>query len=137
MPKNGTNALLHRYIKETKKGLPCSADEKKQIVTDLKDSVSIYLLECPDATFDDITQRFGTPAQIADSFLDVEGISRSAKKNSWLQKAILGILAVAVLVAVVFGTVYMIEVYNFTHGNIVTGIGYGAPPAPESGVERF
>ena len=137
MHKNRTDALLHRYIKEIRKNLPCPTEEEKRALDNLKESVSAYLFEYPEATAEDIAQRFGAPTQLADSFLDVEGISRSVKKHSRLQRTILGILAVAVLVAIIFGTVYMIEVYNFTHGNIVREIGYGAPLSPESGAERF
>ena len=101
MHKNRTDALLHRYIKEIRKNLPCPTEEEKRALDNLKESVSAYLFEYPEATAEDIAQRFGAPTQIADSFLDVEGISRSVKKHSRLQRTILGILAVAVLVAII------------------------------------
>ncbi len=137
MPKNGTNALLHRYMKEIEKNLPCSADDRKQVLATLKDSVSTYLLEFPEATFEDITQHFGTPAQIADAFLDTEEKSRSRERNSLFKKIMLCILIIVAFATLALGAIYVTDMHSFFHGHYNDTVAYGTPPPPESGVRLF
>lgn len=137
MPKSGTDALLHRYIKNIRKNLPGSADERKQILENLKDSVCTYLLECPEATLDDITQRFGTPAQITEAFLETEGMLRKYERHSLFKKIVLCVLVVAALVIIALGAVYVTDMHGFFHGHYNDTVAYGTPPPPESGGQRF
>ncbi|NBK77754.1 hypothetical protein D5272_03870 [bacterium D16-76] len=137
MRKNGTDALLHRYIKEIDKSLACPADGRSQILSSLKESVSTYLLDHPNATYEDITQRFGTPAQVADAFPDAEGMPRAARGLSLFRKVVLGVLIAAVLSAIVLGAVYVSDMHGFFHGHYSETVAYGTPPPPESGVRRY
>lgn len=137
MRKNGTDALLHRYIKEIDKSLACPADGRSQVLSSLKESVSTYLLDHSNATYEDITQRFGTPAQVADAFPDAEGMQRAARGLSLFRKVVLGVLIAAVLSAIVLGAVYVADIHSFTHGSVIEEVGHGPPPPVESGARRF
>lgn len=137
MHKNRTDALLHRYIKEIRKNLPCPTEEEKRALDNLKESVSAYLLEYPEATAEDIAQRFGTPAQITETFLETEGTLRHYPKIPLFKKIVLCVLVVAALAIVALGAFYVTDMYGFFHGHYNDTVAYGTLPPPESGVREF
>ena len=137
MRKSRSDALLHNYIKEIKASLTCPVDEQKQVLASLEESVSTYLQDFPNATFDDITHRFGTPAQVVDAFLDEQKVSCIRSKNSLRKKIMASVLIIAAMAALVLGAIYVIDMHGFFHGHYNDTVAYGTPPPPESNVREY
>ena len=64
------NQELVRYYKDIKRWLPCSHMHKKRMLGDIQQTVSGYLAEHPEADMQAIVQHFGTPHQIASTYID-------------------------------------------------------------------
>ena len=95
----GSNdAALKRYYCSISKALPGPRKMKKQIVTHIKDSVSEYLSQNPDANFEAVQNHFGTPEQIASSYVDTQDAPVLLRKMS-VKKKVIAIVAGAVTVA--------------------------------------
>ena len=63
------NRKVLRYLREIRRNLPCSIKMKNQLLAQLRGSIVNYLNEYPDADQAQIIQQFGTPEQIAASWL--------------------------------------------------------------------
>lgn len=59
-----------RYLRQIRSWLPCSRKLKKEILLKIEGNVSDWLEEHPDAGYDAIVARFGTPQQIASAYVD-------------------------------------------------------------------
>ena len=97
---------LSNYYREICRCLPCSGNSKKRILSRLKETINCYLEEHPEADFAQLEAHFGTPRQIADSYiseLSVTEISQKIQIRKWILM-IIGILCAAVL------TVWLIAV---------------------------
>ena len=95
----GSNdAALKRYYRSISKTLPCPRKMKMQIVAHIKDSVSEYLAQNPDADFEAVQNHFGTPEQIASSCVDTQDAPVLLRKMS-VKKKVIAIVAGAVAVA--------------------------------------
>lgn len=64
------NAALNRYCWDVRSCLPCSGKLKRQILAEIRERVSAYLEQDPDADYKTIAAQFGTPQQIASAYVD-------------------------------------------------------------------
>lgn len=74
-----------------------------------------YISENPNATCDEMVMRFGTPQEIAESFLENESPIRIRKKVTAKRIVIVGIAAVIVMIAVTLA-VELSSDYRATNG---------------------
>jgi len=65
-----TEKALKQYYRRIGRWLPCAGKQKRQILQDISQTVSVYLLDNPEATAEDVMQHYGTPQQIAASYTD-------------------------------------------------------------------
>ena len=64
------NNAINTYLKELSNQLCCSGKEKKEILSSLKNRLSEFESEHPtDLKYDDIVEQFGSPKEVANSFL--------------------------------------------------------------------
>ena len=61
---------LKKYYRQIKRWLPCGGKTKKQLMTNITATIENYLAENPEADFNALQSHFGTPQQIAASFVD-------------------------------------------------------------------
>ena len=61
---------LQKYFRQAKSELLCPWKTRKQIMADLKKNVSLYLEEHPEAAIENILHTFGSPRQIAASYVE-------------------------------------------------------------------
>ena len=61
---------LKKYYTGIRRELYCDTEAKKRILAAIKENVEAYLEEHPEATFENVQDRFGTPKQIATSYLE-------------------------------------------------------------------
>ncbi len=62
-------AALRRYLRTVRGMLPCDRKQKRHILKELQCSVDTFLAEHPDAEFHQLQAHFGTPEQIAASYI--------------------------------------------------------------------
>lgn len=62
------NPALKRYIRSISHGLP-SGTMKKRFMSQLRDSITDFMQENPEADFEALLSHFGTPQEIAASYL--------------------------------------------------------------------
>ena len=59
-----------RYLWKVRGWLPCSGKLKREIMARIKTVLNDYLNDHPDADFAELSHRFGTPQQIAASYIE-------------------------------------------------------------------
>lgn len=113
-----------RYLWKVRGWLPCSGKLKREIMARIKTVLNDYLNDHPDADFAELSHRFGTPKQVASSYvedMDTEELLRNLR----IRRRILGIVASTafVVVALWVGTVTYVIIHNekTAHGYIVVG----------------
>ena len=96
------NNVQMKYLKEIKKLLPCKTSEKKRYLTELDFSISRYLLNHPDASYEDLCSNFGSPKIISEAYIEhnSEHISHriSIKRCIFIALIVFFIIAAAIIV---------------------------------------
>ena len=69
MNKNSLEHELACYYRQIKKQLVCKSAKKKKLIAELKGSIVEYLEDHSDSTIKNIAEHFGSPADIADSYI--------------------------------------------------------------------
>lgn len=90
---------LLRYLWEVREELPGNRRQKKQILSRVESSVQDFVIENPHVDYATITQRFGTPQQIAASYIE-EMSTPELTQQLRIRKTIVRIVAVTALMAV-------------------------------------
>lgn len=97
---NEINRELKNYYGEISKVLICSGREKREIINSIKESVSCYLNEHPEADIDEIRSIFGTSKEVAEEYLNnetAESIRTKIKRGN----AVILIVSIAVTIALI------------------------------------
>lgn len=100
---------LKTYYRDIRKALPCGWIHSRRLLKDLRSSVAQFLQESPNATLQDITNRFGTAQQIAEAYGEQLSPEKLRKSIS-IRKRILAILATSCAVAVMGWLIYLAAV---------------------------
>lgn len=94
------NVHLLRYLWEVREELPGNRRQKKQILSRVESSVQDFVIENPHVEdYATITQRFGTPQQIAASYIE-EMSTPELTQQLRIRKTIVRIVAVTALALV-------------------------------------
>ena len=97
------------YLKQVRRALPCPAALKKQVLTGLGEDISRYIQEHPDADGQALAGVFGTPEQIAQTYIDTlsaEELAAALRKRSKIWRAVIAIVgACALLCLLIWGWV--------------------------------
>ena len=104
--------VLKKYIRKISHCIPCSGEEKKQVIAHFQEDVLDYMEQNPNSTFADLQAQFGAPNEIARLYVsDQESSVLLGKMHT--RKKVLGILA-AVMAAflLVWITAVTIDVYD-------------------------
>lgn len=91
------NAGVRQFLREIRKNIPGGGKQKKLVLEQVKASMLEYLAEKPDATYDDLLTRFGTPEQIAASYLEELDICDLKKQLSIRKRIVLAVVAAAIV----------------------------------------
>ena len=100
-------AEVRAYLRKIRKALPGSFNTKRAVASTLKSQIENYIEDNPDATIDDVIERFGTPETIANEF-DVTEFGAEIKKYK-LKTLILSVLAVVLIALCLWLTIALIE----------------------------
>ena len=117
------------YFKQIKKRIPVNGAKKKEYLCGIREEIDEYCAWHPEATLADYCARFGTPDEIAVSFLsemtyreinDKLNNGRKALRVACMTAAVISIVA-AIAISLVIG--HMIDENNdFRNGYIVEQI---------------
>ena len=99
------NVHLLRYLWEVREELPGNRRQKKQILSRVESSVRDFVIENPHVDYATITQRFGTPQQIAASYME-EMSTPELTQQLRIRKTIVRIVAATALVLVLLWAVW-------------------------------
>lgn len=101
---------IKEYIHEIKKGISCSRSRKKELLTEITESIRDFCSNEESVDISKIKQRFGTPEEIAESVLRLHEANEVNKSLKVGKRVVL----VVVIIALVVGLVIIgIKVINF------------------------
>ncbi len=93
-------AAAKLFCKNTKNKLSCPRKIKKDLILRIESSVYDYIEGNPDASYDDITAHFGSPRELANSYissLDSEEICKAIKKAKTIKIAVIVTCIIALI----------------------------------------
>ena len=93
---------LKAYYRDIQKALPCSVCQRRKLMQDIRCAISGYLQEHPEADIETVTAHFGTPQQIAETYL-MEMPPQKLRQQLKVKKWIVGIIAAAAACALLIG----------------------------------
>lgn len=111
------NAVGRQYLKQIQRCLPCSSSEKRRFLRDLKHNVSLFTLENPQITLEELNRQFGTPEEIRNSFPSGETISYRQMEARWKHRllSISCIIALSLLAIMLIALIYHVfDLYAFS-----------------------
>ena len=111
---------IRKYISEVGNNLICSGNIKKQILNDIENDILDYVENNDIAQTDKIYTHFGSPEELAKSFLSVADI-KTVKRKIRTRNIILAIAAVALTAIAVFVVCTIIKVETDKIGFYVNG----------------
>lgn len=112
------NRNFRKYLRQVRGWLP-GGKMKKQIMEEISVSGIQYLEENPEASYQQIVARFGTPRQIASGYIDEMGTPELLNSLRMKRKIIMIVsCAVAIVVAawLVLVGVALVQNYEFSNG---------------------
>ena len=111
--------LVKKYCREIRKWLPCSWNLKKRIISEISDNVAHYLSDAQTAKYSDIEQRFGTPKQIATTYINEMDTSDLLENLRVKRKITTAIISTCLVLIAIWGiavTIALIDAIIVTHG---------------------
>lgn len=113
-----------RYLWEIRSWLPCSWKLKREILKRIGNTIREYLVENQNAAYEELTKRFGTPQQIAASYVEEMGTDELLRDLRIRRKVVRAVTAAALAVAILWagfiGAAYVDHV-NDVNGYLVIG----------------
>lgn len=106
------NRAARQYLQQMKREIPCSHSLKAVFLRQLEGEVFLYCEEHQDADVAALTQRFGTPEDVANDFLAELGTSSAAKAAHNRQRVLFLLILVAVTVLVLTAAVGICAAYR-------------------------
>lgn len=114
-----------RYLRQVKRGLPCSRPEKRRYLTELEVDVAAYLQGCPDASVEDLYRNFGEPKAVAKEFMAQLSPEQLSRKMSVKRKILVGVISIMAILAIVLGALacyYADSIDKFVNGYFIDAI---------------
>ena len=100
---------IKKYLKEIKLLLPAFNKEEKKFLRDLMERIEDYLDENPNATMQDIENQFGTPMEIAQSYmssLDLDVLLKRLSISHFVRR-FFAIAAICMILGLCVSTAYV------------------------------
>ena len=110
---------LRQYYLSVRKLLPCGLKQKTAFIRRLEGSIAAYVSEYPDADFTQIERHFGTPQQIAASYIeemDPQEISDKLKARKRIFQIVAAAVTICVATWLAFVIYAAVEVENTLGG---------------------
>ena len=92
------NSAVRRYLWQVHGWLPCSGKLKREILRRIGESIAQFLSENPEASYEALAERFGSPRQIAATYVDDMGTAELLKDLRARRRVVQIVAAAAVTV---------------------------------------
>ena len=99
------NKSILCYRRALKKALYCSRAKRQELLEQFKISISYFLEDCPEPTYEQLIDAFGPPEEMA--CILMEKVSAEEKERCRKRRSVLKALAIFLVVMVVLYTVYV------------------------------
>ena len=96
------NAQARRYLREIRSCIPCHGRVKSEILQKINGMIRSALSEEPEMSYDMLVARFGTPQQIAASYVDELDTPELLKKLRVRNKVIAIVCATAAIILAIW-----------------------------------
>ena len=106
--------LFMRYRLRLFRELPGSGSQKKEMMETMLSGVEDFLEDHPEANYKTLTEHFGTPKQVAESYWAVNG-GKAAQHTALLMAMLRVVAALALFIAIVWGI--MVAIVAVDYGN--------------------
>ncbi len=114
------NGIACKYLRAIKRNLPYFMAGKKTFLKDFQENLDAFAQENPNAVWEDFVQRFGSPEEIAISFLpeieSEDGLKKARRKKRTI-RLVTAFFAAALVVLVALAAFYVHDMHYFYHGN--------------------
>lgn len=123
---NETTRALSGYYREIRSWLPCSRQRKDQIIARFQDRVQEYCNDHPAADFGQIRAHFGTPDEIAGSYVEELGTMELLRSMRIRRKILAIVAATAAVILISWAAVVcwsIKEIHANIHGTVITETG--------------
>ena len=110
----GNAMLLKRYRLRLFRELPGRGSQKKEMMETMLSGVEDFLEDHPEADYKTLTEHFGTPKQVAESYWAVNG-DKAAQHTALLMAMLRVVAALALFIAIVWGI--MVAIVTVDYGN--------------------
>ena len=110
----GNAMLLKRYRLRLFRELPGRGSQKKEMMESMLSGVEDFLEDHPEANYKTLTEHFGTPKQVAESYWAVNG-GKAAQHTALLMAMLRVVAALALFIAIVWGI--MVAIVAVDYGN--------------------
>lgn len=107
-----------RYLKTVYRLLPCKRYQRRKIISEIKNSVALFLADNPDSDYDSIATRFGNPKVVAASLVEemqsVEILQELQIKRRIMAAVFTAVSMIVVIWLAVAGVAYIqyVDEYN-------------------------
>ena len=91
-----------RYLSHVRRGLRELGSNKKVVLQQVKASVAGYAAENPQCSYQELIQRFGTPRQIAESYVNEMGSQEVLHTIHKRRKQLIAVVTAVVLALIVW-----------------------------------
>ena len=109
---------LQQYYRQIKRWLPCGGSLKKQLMSTIVATIEEYRIEYPDADFPTLQAHFGSPQQIAASFVDemdtAELLSALKIRRRIIQIVLICLFIALFLWFITVASVWMSNLFGYT-----------------------
>ncbi len=99
--------IAKKYYKQTRNKIPLFFPNRKNILAEIKSSLSMFCDEHHDFTYNDLVESFGEPLDFANSLIESESAD-NIRKQLWNSKKI-SVAIICIIVLILLITVFMID----------------------------
>ena len=120
IPMKTLNRYSRRYLREVRRRLPCSGKLKHRVIQELETSLVTFQAENPNSDYNALIARFGTPSQIAATYIE-DMNTTELFKNIRLKRTIVKIVS---LTAIILILIWCLSTAWALYENRINGNGY-------------
>lgn len=115
---------LRRYYRQIKSWIPCAYTQKKDMLNRIRHTVEVYVEDHPDVLFSEVQAHFGTPQQIAATYVEEMG-TQELLYGLRVKKRIVRVLMFCAVIAIAIwlstAIVATIDTINAQNGYLEVG----------------
>ncbi|MCH5353935.1 MAG: hypothetical protein J1E06_10800 [Acutalibacter sp.] len=113
---------IKEYIREVKKGINCSRSRKKELLTEITESIHDFCSNEESVDISKIKERFGTPEEIAESVLRLHEANEVNKSLKVGKRIVIAVVIIALIVGSIVVGIQVLDYWkneNFREGYYV------------------